>query len=298
MSDKEESCGGMDNKTLILQALQEISPNWASNAQLKTRSGLTHQGIFSITRNLADAGLVTREQRGHEWFFRIPTDVGSVERAQPAPAVETPTSITSGYVFESVARHKLQVYFGCALAKGKVESVPKIFDFLSEDESIVGDAKFFDLVRGKANPPAKFSIIAEHVWLLEKTNAQCMFLVFGKNRDVPSLWLKRYRHLVEQVTFLFLDQNDSLEVLLDPRGVFSNLTIEQPDERTSADSDRPYRDELRTIGERRYSARCRRCGGCGYMYRMHTRNWNWKMIRILCTGCRGAVRRNEDDSAS
>jgi hypothetical protein len=215
----------MDTKAQVLQVLEEISLEWASNAQLKARTGLSHQSVFSITRELADAGLVTGERRDREWHFRIhPASGASSSPSSPAPLVETPVSVASGHVFEKFARDKLQAYFGCRLAAGTVENVPKRFDFLSEDNSIVGDAKFFDLVRGTANPPAKFAIIAEYVWMLEKTSARCMFLVFGNNRNVPSLWLKAYGHLLEQVAFLFLDQNGGLEVLLDPHGVFSDFT--------------------------------------------------------------------------
>lgn len=62
-------------------------------------------------------------------------------------------------------------------------------------------------------PPAKFSIIAEHVWLLEKTGASTMFLVFGNQRGVPVLWLERYGDLVSGITFYFLTDDGKLEQL-------------------------------------------------------------------------------------
>jgi hypothetical protein len=34
-------------------------------------------------------------------------------------------------------------------------------------------------------PAAKFSIVAEHIWLLEKSGASTKFLVFGNQREVP-----------------------------------------------------------------------------------------------------------------
>ena len=83
--------------------------------------------------------------------------------------------------------------------------MPKLWDLVSEDGSIVGDAKYYDLVRGVADPPAKFSVIAEHVWLLEKTGAQRKFLVFGNDRRVPEEWLRRYGHLASAVEFFFID---------------------------------------------------------------------------------------------
>ena len=104
----------------------------------------------------------------------------------------------------------------------KLPNIPKKFDLVSEDGTIVGDAKYFDMVRGQNTPPAKFSIIAEHVWLLEKAHARVKFLVFGNNRRVPTVWLKKYGHLVQSVSFLFLHENGDLE-MLDATEVFKPL---------------------------------------------------------------------------
>lgn len=91
--------------------------------------------------------------------------------------------------------------------------MPKRFDFVSEDGEIVGDAKFFTLVRGENLPPAKFSIIAEHVWLLEHTAAKKRVLIFGNDVRVPKRWLAKYGHLVKTVEFYFLDKDCKMEIL-------------------------------------------------------------------------------------
>ncbi len=53
-------------------------------------------------------------------------------------------------------------------------------------------------------PPAKFSTIVEHVWLLEKTQAGCKFLAFGNDSEAPKRWLARYGRLQGKVAFYFL----------------------------------------------------------------------------------------------
>jgi hypothetical protein len=68
--------------------------------------------------------------------------------------------------FENVARKVMSTHFGVPLVKGRAQGIPKDFDMISADGKIVGDAKYFTMVRGVSIPPAKFSIIAEHVWLL------------------------------------------------------------------------------------------------------------------------------------
>jgi|YelNatPaOPRAMG01_1025707.scaffolds.fasta_scaffold49725_2 hypothetical protein len=116
--------------------------------------------------------------------------------------------------FEDVARKVMSTHFGVPLVKGKAQGIPKEFDMISADGKIVGDAKYFTMVRGVSIPPAKFSTIAEHVWLLEKTSANCKFLIFGNDRRVPQEWLRRYGHLVKDVILYFLDeQKQTLEKL-------------------------------------------------------------------------------------
>lgn len=69
------------------------------------------------------------------------------------------------------------------------------------------------LVGGERLPPARLATIAEHVWLLEKTNAPEQFLVFGNDPEVPLRWLERYDPLAGGVQFFFLSDDGHLEVL-------------------------------------------------------------------------------------
>ena len=83
--------------------------------------------------------------------------------------------------------------------------IRKEFDYISEDGTIVGDAKYYTMVGGERIPPAKFSVIAEHVWLLGKCNVEEKFLLFGNDIRVPQKWLEKYGTLVDDVVFFFLD---------------------------------------------------------------------------------------------
>jgi hypothetical protein len=105
----------------------------------------------------------------------------------------------------------MSIHLGVPLTSGQVPGVPKQFDMISPDNRIVGDAKYYTMVRGQHLPPAKFATIAEHVWLLEKTEAQTTFLVFGNQREVPVQWLERYGGLASGVDFYFLSDDGELE---------------------------------------------------------------------------------------
>ena len=96
---------------------------------------------------------------------------------------------------------------------GSVGSIPKRFDFVSPDRSIVGDAKYY--TRG-GTPSGKLATISEYVWLLEKTSTAEKFLVFGNDRRVPIMWLQKYGALLSGITFYFLTDDGDLEELANP----------------------------------------------------------------------------------
>lgn len=80
--------------------------------------------------------------------------------------------------------------------------VPWKFDLVSPDQRIVGDAKW---LKNVADPAAKWQAIAEYIWLLQKVDAENVFMVFGRDVEVAERYLKRVRPLTVPVHFYFLD---------------------------------------------------------------------------------------------
>ena len=168
-----------------------------------------------ITRDLAKAGVVDSFLDGKEWRFRAGSAEAMAQIKIPVevlPVYRPPRTISPAD-FERRAAKVLSEHFGIRLQPGRVAGVPKLFDLVSTDGRFVGDAKFYTLVQGERLPPAKFSVIAEHVWLLEKTGATERFLVFGNDRRVPNEWLRRYGKLASGITFYFIGQDETLDQL-------------------------------------------------------------------------------------
>ena len=107
-------------------------------------------------------------------------------------------------------QEKLSKYFGVELKKRRIDGHPKTFDLVSDDGSIVGDAKYLTMIRGKRKSPAKFMEISGHVWMLEKINARRKFLVFGNDIRVPKGWLKRYGKFLKGIEFFFIDSEGNV----------------------------------------------------------------------------------------
>jgi hypothetical protein len=206
------------NKERILDYLWSISPDCATNGQIRDNTGISsHQQVYMLTRELMGARLIRGEQHGREWVFwadeSLAIQLASPGQVRMREALAQAEGQLSPRAFEDLARSVMGNYFGVSLKPGQVSSVPKEFDLVAPDGCIVGDAKYFTLVRGQRLPLSKFSIVAEHVWLLDKTGAPTTFLVFGNDRQVPSLWLARYGHLVGDVAFYFLTDRGELELL-------------------------------------------------------------------------------------
>lgn len=126
-------------------------------------------------------------------------------------AVQSPSlsqSLKAAREFELHAKRVLSERWRVSLEPREVRLTeaadPKVkFDLVSADATIVGDAKF---LKNIAVPAAKWSVIAEYVWLLQHVkDAKRRFIVFGQDRQVAQRWLVRFRPLTEGVEFYFLD---------------------------------------------------------------------------------------------
>jgi hypothetical protein len=199
----------------ILNYLWSIAPNGATNAQIARGTGIaSHQGVYMTMQHLLADGRVQGQRQGRTWVFST-VEGSAVDLGHAASAAGYHQQAHTAAVFAELARLSLGRRYATTFAPGSLGNVPKRFDFVSPDQRIVGDAKFYALVGGAGLPPAKFSIIAEHVWLLERTAAPVQFLVFGNDRSVPVQWLKRYGHLAPAVAFYFLADSGDLEALTD-----------------------------------------------------------------------------------
>lgn len=114
--------------------------------------------------------------------------------------------------FENLARAVFSKHFAVQLHKIKLPGHPKTFDLVSQDGQIVGDAKYLSMVRGEKAPPAKWSVIAEHVWLLEKTQATVKFIVFGNDQRVVRGWIERWgQYMNPEIHFYFMKDSGALD---------------------------------------------------------------------------------------
>ncbi len=217
----------MTNTKKILAFLAAQAPKRVTNSEIKAHVVVRpHQQVFQITQRLMNSGQIRGARRGGEWEFWVegklaneaPTVPSSVKKDyEPTEKrIDTNIILTPTH-FEKYAGEVMSQRLGKPLRPGKLDGVPKQFDLVSDDRSIVGDAKYYTMVAGERIPPAKFSVIAEYVWILEKTRARQKFLVFGHDDRVPKEWLIRYGQLVESVDFYFLSESGELTVLWDAK---------------------------------------------------------------------------------
>lgn len=107
--------------------------------------------------------------------------------------------------FEDSVRGFLSERWGIQLEERAVRltaTYEKKFDLVSQDQKYIGDVKHLKNIK---TPAAKWSGIAECVWLLEKVTAEHKFLVFGKDKKVAARWLNKYGSLISDIKFYFFN---------------------------------------------------------------------------------------------
>ena len=152
----------------IYNYLWSIAPDGATNAELARQLGIaSHQTVYMMTQELVRRRLLRGEQDGRTWRFYAVEPLYAPQRgAGPARGGASSGGAPTSQAFETLARHVLGDRYGVKLAPGAVRGVPKRFDLMSSEGDVIGDAKYYAHAG-----PARFAIIAEHVWLLEKTGA-------------------------------------------------------------------------------------------------------------------------------
>jgi hypothetical protein len=149
----------------VLDYLWSIAPNGATNGELARSLGIrSHQTVYMLTQQLLHQGRIRGALSGTIWVFHVAEEPSTTLGTGPAWTNDT----TPAARFEALARRVLSDRYVVDLTPGSLPGVAKLFDFVSPDRRVVGDAKYFSLVGGVGLPAAKFSIIAEHVWLLER----------------------------------------------------------------------------------------------------------------------------------
>jgi len=206
----------MTDRERILAFLRSVSPRGATNSEILEATGIEARHlVYQLTQELLQEGEIHGVKRDRQWFFWI----GEPETMpEPLPAPRPAPRFTRRE-FVELARGRMSQQYNERLEPGWVGEVHKRFHFVASYGRIVGHAIYYTRVGGTRWPPAKAAAIAEHVWLLEKTGAPEAFLVFGHDRQAPTMWLERYGNLVSRVTFYFLTDDGELEELSNPSAV-------------------------------------------------------------------------------
>lgn len=111
------------------------------------------------------------------------------------------------YAGEIMSRH-----FGVKLSPKKRPEWPKLFDMVSSNASIVGEAAFIATEKARITP-GTLAHITEMIWMLEKIDAKTKFIAFGGNEKPPKEWLKKYGKFAKEIQFFFIDKSGHVTCL-------------------------------------------------------------------------------------
>lgn len=214
-------------KATILKLLQKDGDKLYDDQELCTALGVAnttkeHERVAEACRELLRAGQIRRFK--HEGRMvngarktqflalrrRDKKDDGG-QALEKRGAVEVTVKAEEGLArkdFSDRAREVMNEFYGRAMKPRKIGGT-KIWDYVSQDGMVVGDARWF----GQSVPAAR-AFISEAIWLLEKVGAVQKFIVFGGESDVPRQWLELWATLCpEDVALFYLDNKGELHEL-------------------------------------------------------------------------------------
>ncbi len=214
-------------KQKILKLLLADTEKLYDDAKLSSAIGLSTaakdvEKVAEACRELLRAGQIRRFKhegrmvngaRKSEWLAlrRREKKEDSKEAIEKRGTVEVAVRPEEGLMrkdFAERAREVMNEFYGRTLKPVKIGGT-KIWDFVSPDGMVVGDARWF------AGPvPAARAFISEAVWLLEKVGAVQKFIVFGGEADVARQWLELWATLCpEDIALFYLDNKGELHEL-------------------------------------------------------------------------------------
>jgi len=217
----------MDRKAQILALVQANPDRLYEDAELCAELAIPdtakeRERISETCRELLRAGQIRRfKQEGRmvngarksQWLAlrRRERKEESGEALEKRGAVEValrPEESLARKDFAERARAVMMEFYGRSLKPRKIGGT-KIWDYVSSDGMVVGDARWF----GQQLPAAR-AFVSEAVWLLEKVGAVQKFLVFGGEAEVPRQWLELWATLCpEDIALFYLDSKGELHEL-------------------------------------------------------------------------------------
>lgn len=215
------------HKQKILKLLQSDNEKLYDDTELSEAIGLSKktkdvEKVAEACRELLRSGQIRRFKnesrmvngaRKTEWLALRRRDKkedskDALERRGVVEVTVRPEEGIARKDFADRAREVMNEFYGRSLKAHKIGGT-KIWDFVSPDGMVVGDARWFG-----GSVPAARAFISEAVWLLEKVGAVQKFIVFGGEADVPRQWLELWATLCpEDVALFYLDNKGELHEL-------------------------------------------------------------------------------------
>jgi len=180
-----------ENRQKVLDFIRHSHPGAVSSADIMRRTGVSQPQVYQIARALMDSGLVRGARKGRSWRYTW---------NKPAAGTSPPAAGRGAEAFAQRAREHLG-----RLAGGEVKlrkAGPSAFLLSAED--CAGYALHFTAPEGGRMPVARLAFINGHLWLLEKSAAERLFLILGGDETTAEEWAREFAPLCLEVEVLYL----------------------------------------------------------------------------------------------
>ena len=129
------------------------------------------------------------------------------------------SDIQNWRIFEDNVRKLLEDLYKTTFLKDdfvKINGKTKKFDFVDSKNKIVGDSKYYSFTKTGKRPSAKFSILNEYIWLLQKLPLNWKkFIVIGKDEILVKKYVDEYLPWLEGIKIYYSDGKNELKIIKD-----------------------------------------------------------------------------------
>ncbi len=119
--------------------------------------------------------------------------------------------------FEKIARNAIQKELGCNLSNEALDITGKSknFDLVNKEKGIVGDIKYYSMTKGGNMPSAKFSILNEYAWLMQRLEISTKqkwkkVFVIGPDVNMIQKYIKTYENGLDDIEIYYCSVNGQI----------------------------------------------------------------------------------------
>jgi len=195
-----------ENRKKILEFIRLKHPAAVTSAEIARRTGVSQPQIYQITKDLMQRKMVRGARDGRVWKY-----TWNGTGAQPGAAANDAGAPGGLEQFGRRASAALEELEGAQFTAQPQEGAANVLALSGAEAAAL--ALYFTAAPGERVPYARLAFINGHVWLLERMEADNLYLILGGDEATARAWAEQFAPLCADVSVLWLSSSGGFEQL-------------------------------------------------------------------------------------